>query len=268
MSRQNQLLILLQLFLPVFVLGQKQITTTEQIWLGNANQVRTSEHWGVSSDLLFRSRQNYTDGLSQASIRLGAVYYFNTNARIAGGYAFVGNTLGKGHSAVLQSEHTPWQQFSWTNKHQRLSLNQSLRLEERFRQKTLGNKTAPGYTFNYRGRYNLLLSYALSKKPAAVGAFDAVVYNEVYVNFGKQIIYNTFDQYRVFAGLNYHVTKKATLQAGYVDVFQQLPAPDKFRKLHVVRVYYLYNLDLRKKQTGVKPPTDISFASQHHASLS
>jgi hypothetical protein len=248
-------------FITVQLKAQKQSVITEQVWLGNTNQVRMSQHFGASADFQVRSKEYFTRGVSQFNFRLGAVYYFTDAVRLAAGYAFVENFLGDNSNRIHLFEHSPWEQISWSNKYNRFSINQSIRLEERFRQSVQNNVKQNAFGFNYRTRYNMLLSYALSKHPTAVGALDAVGYNEVYLNFGKQVVYNSFDQYRVFGGLNYHLGRFSSLQFGYVHSFQQLAAGNRYRKLHMARVFYLYNLDLRTKHPKTKTPQDVSCVS-------
>ena len=241
-------------------LSQKQVTSVQQIWLGNTSQVRFSDHWGLSFDVQVRSREKFFTGLSQVSSRIGAVYYLNESIRIAAGYYFADNIPRDYHKAVFQDEHTGWQQISWSAKKPRLNINQSFRLEERFRHRVISEtKLGEGYGFNYRTRYNILMNIGLSRKPFTPHTLAAVVYNEVYLNFGKQIIHNTFDQFRIYTGFNYTLTKNANLQFGYMYSFQKLAAGNKYRNLHAARIFYLYNLDLRKKKgTNTKAMHDIS----------
>ena len=125
---------------------------------------------------------------------------------------------------------------------------QWIRLEERFRRKILNDSTlADGTSFNFRIRYNILFEIPLSRKGFVPKSVGFVVNDEVHVNFGKEIVYNYFDQNRFFLGFAYHVNKHDNLQLGYMNVFQQLPAGNKYRSNHVARVFYFHNLDLRTK---------------------
>lgn len=125
---------------------------------------------------------------------------------------------------------------------------QWFRLEERFRRKIEDdNNLAGGYSFNFRARYNILSQVALNKQPFKPGSFSFVLSNEVFVNFGKEIIYNTYDQNRFFAGFHYHVNKHDNLQFGYMNVYQQQSAGNRYRSIHAARLFYFHNLDFRKK---------------------
>ena len=125
---------------------------------------------------------------------------------------------------------------------------QWIRLEERYRHKILNDSAlAAGYNFNYKIRYNLFWEIPFSQKPTNKLSF--VINDEVHINFGKQIIYNYFDQNRFFAGLKVNISKHDNLQFGYMNLFQQLPSGNKYRNNHVIRLFYFQNLDLRRKKS-------------------
>ena len=126
---------------------------------------------------------------------------------------------------------------------------QTVRLEERFRRKLLNdNELGEGYNYNPRIRYAFALFLPLTEKGLGPGSLQFLLNNEVMINFGKNIVYNHFDQNRFFAGLAYQFNPHAQLQAGYLNVFQQLPAGNQFNKLHAIRLFYFHNFDLRNKQ--------------------
>jgi len=124
---------------------------------------------------------------------------------------------------------------------------QWLRLEERFRRKIASNdQLAEGYNFNFRLRYNFLSQFPLSKRAFQSKTLSFVLNDEIHINFGKQIVNNYFDQNRFFLGFAYHVNSHDNVQFGYMNVFQQLPAGNQYRSIHMARVYYFHNLDLRR----------------------
>ena len=127
---------------------------------------------------------------------------------------------------------------------------QYARLEERFRRKIKdNNELAEGYNFNYRVRYNFLATVPLSKNNFAPNTWSLVFNDEAHINFGKQVVYNYFDQNRFFVGLSYHVNASDNIQFGYLNVFQQLPAGNQYRNIDAIRLFYFHNLDLRRSNT-------------------
>lgn len=224
----------------------KETTSINQVWVGYFNQTRLSKKWGVWLDAHVRTKEDFFTNFSQAIIRAGLTYYVTDDAKLTAGYAYINHFPADNHKNISQPEHRPWQQIQWLTKFTKLRLMQWFRLEERFRHKILNdNELANGYNFNFKLRYNFFAQLPLSKKRFQPNTLSFVVNDEVHVNFGKQIVNNYFDQNRFFLGFNYHVNKHDNLQFGYMNLFQQLPAGNRYRSLQVARVFYFHNLDLR-----------------------
>ncbi len=124
---------------------------------------------------------------------------------------------------------------------------QWVRLEERFRRRVVNNaELGEDYVFNYRVRYNAGLFVPLTKRLFAPHSLQFLLNNELMVNFGKEIVYNHFDQNRLFLGLVYQVNAHAQVHTGYMNLYQQLSAGNVFKNQHTIRVFYFHNLDFRK----------------------
>ncbi len=234
-----------------FVEGQSVKTTERfnQVWLGYFNQTRFSNKWGFWFDAHLRTKEDFTKDFSQAIGRAGLTYYFNDVTKGTLGYAYVNHFPNDNHKLISQPEHRAWQQLQWHTKYGTKRMMQWFRLEERFRRKILNDSTlASGHSFNYKLRYNFFLDIPLSSAGIQKGQSSFVINNEVHINFGKQIVYNYFDQNRFFAGLKYQVSEHDNVQLGYMNVFQQLAAGNKYRSTHVIRLFYFQNLDVRKKK--------------------
>jgi hypothetical protein len=226
----------------------KQTQHINQVWLAYNNQTRFSDKWGMWADLHLRTKEDFFSNFSQSILRFGLTYYLNDVTKLTAGYAYVSIYPGDNHKNVTQPEHRPWQQIQWHTKYGKIRAMQWIRLEERFRRKILNSDAlAPGYNFNYRLRYNFLLQVPLSKRAFQPNSFSFVVNDEVHVNFGKQIVYNYFDQNRFFIGFSYQTTKTDYLQFGYMNLFQQLAAGNQYKSINAARIFYFHNLDLRKR---------------------
>jgi len=226
----------------------KQTESIQQTWFGYFNQTRFSNKWGGWVDLHLRTKEDFFSDVSQTIIRLGLTYYIKDDTKLTAGYAYVSHYPADNHKNVTMPEHRPWQQIQWHTRTSKMRLMQWVRLEERFRRKILNDdELAEGYNFNFRVRYNFFSMVPLSKKNFQPKTLSFVVNDEVHINFGKQIVYNYFDQNRFFVGFAYHVNKHDNVQLGYMNVFQQLASGNRYRSNHVARLYYFHNLDLRKK---------------------
>ena len=220
----------------------------QQIWLGYLNQTRFSNKWGIWTDLHLRTKDDYTTNFSQAIIRLGLTYYINDNTKLTLGYGNIFIFPGDNHQRITRHEHRPWQQIQWHTKYGKTRMMQWIRLEERYRQKVLNDSTlAGGYNFNWRLRYNIWYELPLYKDGAAPKSISFIANDEVHISFGKEVVYNYFDQNRFFLGLKYQFSKNSNIQAGYTNVFQQLAAGNKYRNINGARIFFFQNFDLRKK---------------------
>lgn len=228
----------------------KQTSSVQQVWTAYFNQTRLHDKWGLWVDLQLRTREDFFTNFSQGIARVGLTRYLTDDAKLTAGYAYINHFPTESHRNISQPEHRPWQQLQWHSRFKRVRLMQWFRLEERWRRKVLNDdELAQGYNFNFRMRYNFFSQFGLGQKKFQPGSFSFVLNDEIHFNFGKQVVYNYFDQNRFFVGFNYHINKHDNLQAGYMQVFQQLPAGNLYRMIHTARIFYFHNLDLRKNGT-------------------
>ncbi|TCZ73451.1 DUF2490 domain-containing protein [Flaviaesturariibacter aridisoli] len=222
-------------------------TQSTQAWVGYFNQTRLSDRWGLWLEGQLRTQDDLVDGLSQSILRGGLTYYLADNTKATAGYAFVNHFPADNHPDVSQPEHRVWQQVQWHTRYRRLRTMQWFRLEERYRRRIAADGSlGEGHQFNYRARYNFLLQMPLAPE-VRKGTVSLIANNEVMVNFGKEIVTNYFDQNRAFLGAAFNLNAADNIQAGYLNVFQQLGTPGRYRTLHTARLSFFHNLDLRKK---------------------
>jgi len=227
----------------------KQTEHINRIWAAYFNQSRFSNKWGMWAEAQLRTKENFVEDLSQGFLRLGLTYYLNDVTKFTLGYAYANEFPSENHKNISTYEHRPWQQLQWHTKYGKQRMMQWIRLEERYRRKVKNDdELADGYNFNWRIRYNILYEIPFYKNGIEPNSWSFVANNEIHVNFGKQIVNNYFDQNRFFLGFKYQMAAHSNLQFGYINVFQQLGAGNKYRNFNVVRVFVFQNLDLRKKK--------------------
>jgi hypothetical protein len=173
-------------------------------------------------------------------------WFIKDNLRFNVGYAFVNHFPAKGLD-TSRPEHRAWQQIWWNQKYPGLTTLQWLRLEERFNHKIANDELLDGYNFNYRLRYNMAFFIPLKGKEITPGTPFAIAMNEVFLNFGGKIVYNTFDQNRFFAGIGYQFTTHLNAQLGYMNVYQQEAAGNTYISSDAIRLFIFHSLDLRSQ---------------------
>ena len=225
----------------------KNTTSLSQVWAGYFNQTRINKKIGFWLDVQIRTKDNLFDSLVTLVFRPGITYYITDNTRATAGYAYMNHFPADHPGTISQPEHRFWQQLQWTDNYAKARLTQRIRLEERFRRKFISpEELADDYFFNYRIRYNLGLQVPLTGNAYKKGSLSLIMSEEIMVNFGKQVVYNYFDQNRLLIGLNYNLNDNNTLFLGYMNQFQQLVTGNDYLVMHVLRFVYTQNLDFRK----------------------
>ncbi len=243
----RQLTLLLIIF-PLISLAQapdKEIHNREQLWLGYFNQTRLSKRWGLWFDVHYRRTDNFVERPFQFLVRPAVTFFIKDNLRANAGYAYVNHFPAEGFE-TSRPENRFWQQIWWNQKYSSLTTLQWLRFEQRFVRKIAADELQDGYNFNYRLRYNISFFIPLKGKELAAKVPFAAIIDEVFLNFGERIVYNTFDQNRFFAGIGYMFTSHLNAQLGYMHVFQQESSGTSYWSTHAIRFFVFHTLDLRK----------------------
>ena len=226
--------------------SEKHIHSREQLWLGYFNQPRFNNSWGVWLDIHYRMTDNFVDRPFQFLLRPALTYFVKDNIRINTGYAFVAYFPAEGMNTT-RYEHRPWQQVWWSQKYPGLATLQWLRLEQRFNEKVVADEKQDGYNYNFRVRYNFSFFIPLKGKEIVAHTPFAAIIDEVFLNFGDRIVYNTFDQNRFFAGFGYQFTSHLNAQLGYMNVYQQEGSGNNYYSTQTIRLFLFHSLDLRPK---------------------
>mgnify|MGYP000090058592 CR=1 FL=1 len=235
------------LFIVFSIQSSAQTAHAQESWWDYLNQNRFSNKWGSWLDLQTKRKDHFVNALNANEYALGAAYYPTEKLKITGALTFVDQYPATNKPYHL-SEYRPWQQIQLNTNTKKAKWTQWLRLEERFKETAINNAASGNYDFNYRLRYYILGQFPITKHPYEKGAVSFVSSEELYLNFGKNIVYNTFDQNRFFLGFYYYINKANILQLGYTNLFQKYNAPNKYLNSDVLRISVFNNVDLRKNK--------------------
>ncbi len=220
----------------------RQVQYGQQSWLDYLNQNRYNKRWGSWIDLQLKLTDNYFNTTLATETTLGATYYTKKKIRIIGSLTYV-DQINKGNNTYHIAEYRPWQMIQLNTQSRHSKFLQWIRLEERFKQTVSNNAPTANYDLTYRLRYQFLSQIPLTKHPYQKGSLSLVLSDEIYINYGKSIVYNTFDQNRISAGFFYYLNKDNIFQFGYTNVYQHLNAKNKYSNLDVLRVSIFNNIN-------------------------
>ena len=127
----------------------------------------------------------------------------------------------------------------------KINISHRYRAEFRYFHNTTAHKMEleNGYEFrNFRLRYQLQAVakiFELNKKSVKLRAM-----NEIMLNAGKKVVNNVFDNYNIYAGLQFEITPSTALEIGFLKRFQQANAPDKYLERDILRITLFHKIKL------------------------
>ncbi len=197
---------------------EKEINNQVQFWTSINSTWRFTDHWGAMGDFHIR-RNNFIQDPNFYFLRAGGVYWFNDKISAAGGVGalwYAQKAQDGGFNYAL--EKRIYQQILWRSINGRARFLQRIRNEQRWHEVLNPDGSVNRIRFSNRVRFLFSASIRVfedERKPRLVIA------DEVLFHFGKEIIYNTFDQNRLFIGMNHRLNKDWTFDFGYMPVLQQ-----------------------------------------------
>ena len=244
----KNIILLSFLLIPKFSFAQKVVEKQQLIWFGYYNSLKFNENWSLHSEIQERQFYNPT-----AQHQL--VFRSNLEKKLIDNWnASVGMTL------FLQNPNNPNSESNLTvpelrpdigfNNKQKLgfmTINHRYKAEARFFHDLENEKLVGGFRFsNIRLRYQLGLDFPLLKI-AEKEKLILKVKDEIMFNVGNKIVKNTFDQNRIYLGLNYKVNADYAIELGYMNWFQQQKSGTNFYNRDILRASIFHNIDLKKK---------------------
>ncbi|MBL0335857.1 MAG: DUF2490 domain-containing protein [Chitinophagaceae bacterium] len=214
------LLLILQFVFTNTVTAQlppKEVNRQTQTWLGIISQVKLNPHWSILADLHIR-RNHFVQDPNFVFMRLALARQITKQFQVAAGYGHMWLSPTREGWKTISNEHRFYQQLLFSGKFHRLSIQHRLRNEQRWQQKTANDVRTGDYRFTNRIRYQLALSIPVSSKNDWP---QFVLSDELAVHFGKEVIYNHFDQNRVFIGLKQKLSNHLSADFGYMRVYQK-----------------------------------------------
>ncbi len=218
----------------------KQVNTQYQSWFSVNSTLKISPQWGIIADVHTR-RNHFLADNNFYFARAGFQYSVDKNLSVAAGYGHFWGYPGTKDWHTIAHENRIYQQVQLSSKWKNVAILQRLRNEQRWQQKIVNDAFTGQLRFTDRVRY--LLSFTIpvfknKKLPALALA------NEVCLQSGKEIVYNTFDQNRFFIGIREQLRPDLSFDMGYMRVYQQKRSGYEFDRNHTFRLFFYYSPQL------------------------
>lgn len=231
-------------FLSGFVYAmEKNVIKGNQQWVQYYNQTKLSEKWFLLVDGGYRWKQDLGKR-SQYIIRAAAGYQIGPGIRVAAGFAHLGTYTD---IDIIVVEFRPYQELTLRQDLGGPGLNHRIRIEQRFIEAT-NNNDAQFSRFNWRFRYSLMFSIPIIRQfpNHEHMSLKLNVGDEIFINAGRDIVYNVFDQNRILIGPSFQLNKKLTFTLTYIGKFGALNLPSQYTYNHILWLGIKHKLDLTK----------------------
>ena len=207
----------------LFVLGQSRTHAyNTNAWLMYFGNYKFSDQVGLHAEVQWRRSDVFSEN-QQLLLRTGLDFYLKPSLRFTIGYAFV-ETYPYGEFAVQHAfpEHRIWQQLLIPQDLGKVKLAHRYRLEQRM----IGNASTGRFEngrYENRARYmaKATINVTNGEHPIFVALYD-----EVFINFGKDVGYNIFDQNRLYGAIGYSISPALKMELGYLYQVVQLRGLD------------------------------------------
>jgi hypothetical protein len=195
---------------------QREVNHLASTWIGLFTNHRFGDHWGVSTDFLIQRNQFLSEpGLYW--VRLGGGYFFNDQVSLTGGLGRVWIYAPQLRDGDFFVENRVDAQILKTSALGKFLVVQRFRTDLRWREFVEGDETTDR-VFSIRPRYLASFTLPVSRNPKVP---MPVVASEILVQFGTGLANNTFDQARLFVGINHRLGKGFSYDFGYFQLFQR-----------------------------------------------
>lgn len=238
------LILILSSFTPAIAQTSRQLNHQSQAWFSVNTTARIADRWSVLLDLHER-RTSFMAKSNFDFIRGGIQYNIDKNLSVALGYGHMWLHPTTPGWKTVSNENRIYQQVIYTSKFHKTTLLQRFRNEQRWQQKIAGDKLTGEQRFTNRFRYLLSVTIPVFRNDKLP---SLCVADEILMHMGKDVVYNTFDQNRLFAGIRQKISRDLSFDTGYMIVYQQKFSGYQYDLNNTFRLFFYYTPVLHKKQ--------------------
>ena len=216
---------------------EKEVNQQFQTWVSLNSVANFSTHWAIVADVHLRTNDFFQDN-NFFFLRGGISYIPNTKFSFTGGYAHMWLAPKITEWSTFADENRIYQQVQMNTKSGKVNIVNRIRNEQRWQEIIINDQGSGKNKFSNRVRYLISTTIPIFKKKTAP---SLVVSDELLIQFGKDIIYNTFDQNRFFVGIKQTINPKLSFDFGYMNVYQQKSNGYQYDMNHTLRLFFYLN---------------------------
>ena len=227
----------------------REINEQVQFWGSLNTTIRLTDRTGVIADVHVR-RNDFLQDPSFYFIRLGANYWLTEKLTLAFGYAHMWQAPACDDCETWSNENRIYQQVQYATSLGGTRVLHRVRNEQRWRQEVKDDELTGETLFSDRIRYLASFTIPISERRSVP---SLVLSDEILLQFGKDIVYNTFDQNRLFVGIKKDLARAWSYDLGYMMVYQQKSSGYEYDLNHTLRWFFYFTPDRREVKSVHDP---------------
>lgn len=220
---------------------QKETRNSNGVWLGFYSKYHFNDRWAYYGEYHMRRKHGFDD-MAQVYLRFGVSYkvkqYLDVTAGFANPYYWARDTSDPNVDKVVP-QFRLWQQAVLATPFEHIMVFHQFRIEQRWAR---ANEIGSPFELTHRFRYKLTTYVPLNKPAFEPHTLFLSFYEEIFFQAGKSVVYNHFEDNRLFAGLGYNLSEVWQVQAGYMYTYRHDGAPHKYENRHILRLSVYHHL--------------------------
>lgn len=143
----------------------------------------------------------------------------------------------------VRHEHRAWEQLILTNRAGRTNFQNRFTLEQRYFGQYVarnGEMVNTGWKPEDRVRYRLRVAHPVAER------LQLVFFDEIFINFGRNVAARHYDQNRVYAALSVNLNQTNRMEFAYMWTRVQNRIPARMVDQHGILISFFNNSSLRK----------------------
>jgi hypothetical protein len=222
-------------------------------WLGYYTKFRLSEKMFYYGEYHLRMRHGFSQ-VNKIYLRYGATYLLTKKVELTVGIATpldFAKFPDRPNTEYVVPEFRFWEQAVFVLPVLRSKTYHQIRLEQRWKRK---NDVGAEFKFSYRWRYKFTIYVPLNHHHLQPKTLFFSFYDEIFIQSGKSIVYNHFEDNRMFVGLGYIVGNGLQVQSGYLWNFHHDGSPYIYESQDIWRVALYHQIDFYGRKRSRQPP--------------
>src|SRR5690606_14526176 len=261
-------LFLTSIFFPAFLKAQaipeaKEKFNSSELWLGFYTKYRIKERLYYYGEYHIR-RKEFANKMGQVYLRFGLSHVVSKNFEITAGivtpFYWAPNPDQPNVDKVVP-QFRFWEQFLFITPFERLKIYHQLRIEQRWRR---AFEQGSPFELTHRFRYKLLAYYPLNHHKLVSNTLFLSMYEEIFMQAGKPVVYDHMEDNRMFVGLGYILNENIQIQTGYQWSFRHSGSPFVYENRHMLRVSVYHSFDFYGRKKLAQQPVSAIDPFGHH----